>query len=317
MTNRKRRKYRSEASPNRKAVIIFVSCIVGSVLLSVIVALTIGNALGKAADSVQANGTKAPEIYSYDGEKTSPINASLLSLDAQTDDSIVQKIQSLPSGSEVSVCLRNEYGALNYRSDIARAVTGNAGGSIDLAALVSSLHEKSIYVSACFYASSPTADTETGRDAAIEYESALMLEILSCGVDDIIVTGLPADSTGIVNASLLFAKVREKSDGSVILGAALPYGVMLSDSYALAVTSYTEFADIFAIDTASCRKSGITHTAIVTQLRYVFEKYPIRVLTDISSDADRQAIVSELNSLGVYNIQVYKLSSYTGLSPAG
>ena len=316
MTKRRRRKYRSESSQSKKTILIFVLCILGSVLLALLTALIIGNALKEAAMRLDT-AKHENEIFSYDGIETSPVNASLLSLEGQTDESIAKKVEDLPSNSDVSICIRNDNGTLLYRSNVAFGVNGSYSGNIDLERLVTLLHKKSIHVSAICFVRAPSNTDVTGKEAAIEYESSLIAEAFAFGIDDIVLTGLPSDTEGIATASRLFAKAREKCEKKVIIGAALSYKTMLSSSGAYAVENYCTFADVFAIDMSSCRSAGFSHEAIATQLGIIFKTYPIRVLIDFYSESDRQTIISKLNSLGIYNIQAYKQSIYTASTPAG
>ena len=126
MTKRRRRRYRSEASPNKKAVTVFVLCILGMLLISLIVALIVGNALGNAAQKLD-RPTHENEIFSYEGLDTSPINASLLSLEGQTTESALKKVNELSANSAVSICLRKDSGTFLYSSDVAAGVTGSTG----------------------------------------------------------------------------------------------------------------------------------------------------------------------------------------------
>ena len=285
-------------------------------IIALTVALIIGNALKKASDKIPEYTEGSLEIYQYTGQDVPPVNAIMLDLSGETDSTIENTVKSLPSDtSAVSLYLRTASGVTAYRSDVALAVVGNAGGSIDLVNLVELLHSKDIYVSVCFFVNSPNTKSGAGFDAAVQYESALISEVLSTGVDDIILTGLPSDSDGIAKASLLFSEIRKACADTAFIGASIKYTTMISDSGALALTGYLSFADFCAIDTDGTKAAGIHAQEVVQTLSYHFSAYPLRLLVETYGESDRASTISALNSLGICNIQEHK--SATALAPMG
>ena len=313
---RRRKRYRSESSPNKKAVTVFVCAVFGALILSVVIALAIGNYLGKIVKKLDREPYEN-EIFSYDTQNTSPINATLLNLEGHTNESISQVIDSLQNESAVSVYLRGNSGTLLYKSNVFEGVHGNFGGIIDLPLLVEALHEKNIYVSAVCYVKSPSVTDSLALESTVEFEASLLLEIIKSGVDDIIITGISADTASISTASSLCARVRERSEKNTVLGAAVGYKTVLSDSGAYVAEKLNSFVDFIAIDTASCKSEGYSYTSLVSRLRFIFEQYPVRALIDCANDAERALALSELNSLGIYNIQFYKISTNSGSSAVG
>ena len=316
MKRRRRKRYRSESSPNKKAVGVFIIALLFTLILAVVIGLAIGKALGDAAKKLDRESYDN-EIFSYEASSTVPINAALLNLEGHTNDSILNKVDTLQNVSAVSVYLRGNSGTLLYKSNVFEGVHGNFGGIIDLPALVDKLHKKDIYVSAVCYVKSPSVKDELAFESTAEFESSLLLEIINSGVDDIVITGLETDTSSIAAASRLFAKVREKADKTVILGAALGYTAMLSESGAYCAEKYSSFADLIAVDMASCKSEGYSFASLAQRLSVIFEQYPVRALIDCANDTDRTAAVNELNALGIYNIQAYRSSDYSGPSAVG
>ena len=313
---RRRKRYRSESSPNKKAVTFFVLTVLGVLILSVIIGLAIGKHLGKIAKELDRTPPEN-EIFSYETLNTSPISASFLNLEGHTTESVLQKVSELSNTSAVSIYLRGNSGTLLYKSNVFEGVHGNFGGIVDLTSLVEALHEKNIYVSAVCYVKAPSVTDTLALDSTLEFESSLLLEIIKSGVDDVIITGISADTPSLSAASRLFARVREKSEKQIILGASVNYKTMLSESGAYAAETLSSFADFLAIDMAACKSDGYSYTSLINRLKFIFEQYPIRALIDCSSDDDRAQAVNELNSLGIYNIQAYKASVSSGTSAVG
>lgn len=294
-------------SQDKKHAVTVILVWSGTVLFAVILALLLGNALGNEADKIPNGSSLSTPIFKYETEHVPPIdNARLLSVYGQTNDSFVAAVNALPSNiTAVSLYLRSGRNAPYYKSAISQEVTGKAGGTLDLSAAVASLHAKNIYVSCCVDVFSPSTEDEAARNAAIQYEAALIAEIASAGVDDIILTNLPSGHDSIAAASLLFAEIRNKSEG-VVLGAAIGYEILMSDSGAAALEGYSSFASFCAVDTAGSRAKGQTSETIARKLLYCFEKYPLRILVEGTGDNNFLTQVSALNGLGIYNIQHHK-----------
>lgn len=284
--------------------------------VSVIIGLAVGNALGEAAKKLDRKN-RDNEIFSYETLNTSPINAVQLNLEGHTNDSILNKIDTLQDVTAVSLYLRGNSGTLLYKSNVFEGVHGNFGGIIDLPVIVEALHKKDIYVSAVCYVKAPSVTDSLAFESTAEFESSLLLEIINSGVNDTVITGLEANTESIAAASRLFARVREKAGKTVILGASVSYKAMLSDGGAYAAKKYCSFADLLAIDMASCRSEGYSYGSLAERLRIIFEQYPVRALIDCTGDTDRASAVNELNALGIYNIQAYKTSVYSGPSAVG
>ena len=284
------------------AVLIWVGCIV----LAVIIAAIIGNALGKEAGKINPGGENgAPEIFEYKGQTVPSVSATaVINPYGKSDDGIDSIIASLPSGTTaVSIYLKAESLAPSYKSAVYTAVSGNTGGRADLSRAVRILHDKNIRVCACFDATSPSVNDKDARDAALNYEAALISEALAFGIDDITICGLPSDSYGVAYASELFKIVREKNPSSV-LGAGIPYKVMMSSAAAGAISDYSSFADYCAVD-MSDMDEDLTEESVVSGLSYYFLEYPIRVIL-MTGEISVSSRVEALGRLGIYNVQVRK-----------
>ena len=296
---RKGRKHRAKISDSSKKILITVIIWISAALVAVLLALTVGNALGDAADSLKTEDA-APPIYEYIGEPAPPVNAFFLNIEGKNNDSVRKTLANLPVGADVSIVLRDADGSLNYRSSVAFGVTGDAGGACDLTGVVRDLKANGGRVSACFYSSLESAPTVGAKYAVIDYEAALIAEAFGAGVEDIVIINLPSDSEGAAYASRLFYEVRERCDNAC-LGAAISYRDVSSEKVG-AFELYHEFADFLALNTVDA-PVGTTAAGIASEMLYYFERYPLRVLMHTAEGNGREAQRIALATLGIYNVQ--------------
>ncbi len=302
-------------SGDRKHLLSVIALWLGVAVLSVIIALAIGNVLGDKADKLPNSPSVPANLYKYTGEDVQPIDAWLISLYGQTPEKLEAEVSAMPdSVRSVSLYLRSNGGATAYASAIYSAVTGNASGGMSLKEAVELLHKNGYYVSGCFDIGAPKLAGKDGCDALVGFETALICEALESGIDELILLGLPSGQDSIYITAGMFESIRKKHPDAV-LGAGIDYKLMLSDAGAEALLGYSEFADFCALDTSGAKAVGSNAVQIVKSLTYIFETYPIRLLFECSSDADRQAQADALRQLGITNIQSHKISTVG--APAG
>ena len=301
----KKRRQGGEKSGALTAVIIWGAVALGAVIL----ALIIGNILGDAADGIPS-GEEKPPLYEYDGMGASEIDALMLDIGGKSNKEIEAEVSKLRDKSDVSISLRGEDLKLKYDSEIAFAVMGDAG-TADLVGVAKLLKNKGMYISACFYTAIASVESVGASEAMSDYESALMLEAISAGVDEIVILGMPTNDTGIAYASSLFKKVREKAP-DVKLGAAFDYTEFSDGRAGYLTESYLKFADFCAVDARAAFAHGTNAAAVASENIFYFEKYPLRVLIADLGKADRATQVKALNQLGIYNIQSASTYSAAG-----
>jgi hypothetical protein len=271
----------------------------GAAAMSLILALIIGNAIGDAADKNAGeliSGGKPP-VYSYAGEEVKPISAHCL-------NGLTSKAVAAldPSVEAVSVTLRKLTGEPAYHSPLALAVTGNAGGSADLKTIVGELKARGIYVSGVFHSKFGSQSNENLREGVLGYEASLICEALECGVDEIVVMGLPTDSAGVAEASLLFKRVRERH-ADAVLGAAMPYSLLESGAAAAFIENYSGFASFLAVNTEGLMSTAETSAGLAEKYMIYFERYPLRLVIEAADKSNGRLQMEKLAALGIYNVQ--------------
>ena len=301
---------------NRKQTLSVLTVWLSAAALAIIVALAVGNALGDRAESLGGTPSSTPPIYEYEGADVQPVDAWYLSLSGQTVESISATIESLPqSVSAVSIYLRSGERAPEYYSPVYNTVTGMSSAGISLSEIVNLIHSKGLYVIGCFDLNSANLTSGSAGTALADFETSLICEAASSGIDEIVITNLPSDERGISAVSSIFKAVRAKNS-RVILGAAIGYKIMCSNVGAAALISYSKFADFCAVDASMARASGTSASAIVSELEYLFRSYPLRLLFEISDNEDRQSQSLALKQLGITNLQSHKQTTISS-TPAG
>jgi len=301
--NNRNSSFSSERKKSGSAVIIWIC----AATLAIIVALLIGNALNKKAESFK-NSAAAVFSYTYDANSVAPIEAHFLNISNHTDESLAAAINALPDNvSAVSLYLRQGDSAVSYSSPVCNAIL-NTSGNIDLAAAVSLLHNKNIYVSVCFDCNSFNISDVTARTAAIAFEAALISEAAKALVDDIIVTGSPSTDLGVSYVAMLFSEIRKLSP-TAILGVSMSFEALKSESGADALKKYSGFADFCLIDVSNEQSNGKDVTTLGNSLLHVFKVYPVRLLIGVTGEADFANQVEALNALGITNVQAYRQRS--------
>lgn len=303
----RRRKYRSQSPEGwlrLRVALIWTGAAVGALLL----ALIIGNILGNSADAMPGGGAGgATELYKYKAGDSAPVDAYYLGLSGQNDETFAASVELLPAGVKaVSLCLKS--GAYpNYRSEVCFALTGSYGGELDLKNAVSALKRKGLFVS-CFFDSTVAGAAEGyALSAATEYEAALILEVLSAGADEVVLTGLSAEREGMARVSQVCRRVRETVKEAK-LGAAVSYGSLSTcENVGYVIDTYLSFADVFCLDVSVGGEENA-----VSSLEYYFKNYPIRLLISDSGSDDRAAKALKLRELGIQNIQSVRRSSGGG-----
>jgi len=307
----KRHVKRRKSMLSEQKRIVYVALIwVAVALVSVFLALLLGNILGKRAERIKRE-TESAFSYTYTANSVAPIRAPFLDVKSKSNKDIESKVNALANKTEsVSVCLTDENGIPEYRSKVYESVAG-ACGSFDINSAMAFIKDKNIYVSACFLFNSFYVEDETSRNAAIAVEAAIVAEAVSAGVNDVIICDLPVTDLGISYVAKLFSEIRKLSP-SAVLGASIDYDNAISASGAAAIKDYSAFADFCAIDLSDKQSEGITAEDAARSLIYLFEVYPLRLLMSTSGLAEFNVQAETLKALGITNYQAYKYHESSG-----
>ena len=98
----KRRKHRTNKSAENNRTVIVILVWTGVAVLAVVLALLIGNTLGKEASKYKSNAHSDSFIYEYNATDVQPINALPLMIDGKTNASLESAINSFEKDSAKS-----------------------------------------------------------------------------------------------------------------------------------------------------------------------------------------------------------------------
>lgn len=216
-------------------------------LLSLVVSIAIGLALGKAAEDYENDSEKPYDIavkdyYSGD-KKVKAVNAHEYSWGYGTG-----YYHSIGI-NDFSVCLRDSDGFVTYHTEVDVIFGEGVGmGSRKLSDEVAEIRRDGGYVCAYFYSDALTEKDEYKRNIRKAYEIALINEAAKAGVDEILMIGLEptAENVGEVEA---FVSDISKAAGKTAIGVLVSTdAVKLTDSGNYTVPRVRAVCDFIALD---------------------------------------------------------------------
>lgn len=298
-----RRKDGSARSSQRMTALIIVAVFI---VLSAIVSVIVGIALGKRADGVELKSKYSFIFEPYkSGDKTvKPVDAFYYKLGTDAKGYIVN------GEGDLSLALRHVEGDLTFKSTAAQSA-GIVQNDVELSLKdeIEYVHSLGGYVCAYICSSAFECEDEYLRSIYKAYEIALIAEAASCGVDDILVVGIDINGDNIDEIE------KYVSDAAVAAGSA-PLGVLVTRSLMLAVSDNVYFAsrvrdvcDYLAIDMRYLDKGAdklaegeeISELdSLIGELEYYIEAYGLRAVLS----RENSSLYDALKDLGVTNIQI-------------
>lgn len=298
---RKRRRYGS-SRPSTRPWLLPLLIWSGSAVAAAVIALIIGNTLGRVADGIGNGGIPAdPQIYTYTISDVAPIDAYPLQVKGQSNETFSRLIEGLaPEADSVSLYL-SEKGIPLYRSEVYCAISGAYGGGLELDEALTALHGRGLYVSCCLTLQTLDSGNTYGNDAIVAYAAALICEVLDAGADEVVLLDMPTDRKSMATVSEICAGVRSSTEGAR-LGCAVEYGALgVAENPGYILETYSSFADVFCLDIGA-----VDPATAVESFAYYFRSYPVRVLFTDTGNGERAAKASALSAIGVVNIQSVK-----------
>lgn len=238
---------RKAMSGRSSRVWIIIVAVIAFLLLSVVVSVALGLALGKAAENYENNSVVKYDIgvedY-YSGDKrVKAVNAHEYSWGYGT--SYYNSIGI----NDFSVCLRDSDGFITYHSAVDVTVGEGAGmGSRNLSDEVSGIHGNGGYVCAYFYTNALDEKDEYKKSILKAYEIALINEAAKSGVDEILVIGLDPTSKNIGEVEAFVSQL-SLAAGKCALGVLVNSDdVKLTDNGEYLVPRVRAVCDFVALD---------------------------------------------------------------------
>lgn len=305
---KKHSKYSRRVAPgvrrSEKSVIVVV--LVLFILLCAIISVAVGILLGKKAE--QYNEEKhfdLPEFEYSSGEKV------IKSVDAYAYEPGSSVSGYISRGiTDLSLCVRDSEGKVTYNTAITEISEENSG-KYDLLETVELIHGYNGYVCAYFYVKSFAEENESLRDLYKAYELALISEIDSLGVDDILLLGIDVNVSNIDEIERFVYDAANSVKGAAV-GVALGEQTVRdnSESYILSrmssVSDYVALnlsdlsADADKVPEGSERGDASPLETLVDELYYYLKSYGMRVVIS----KDNASLYDSLKDMGISNLQI-------------
>ena len=302
------RRTRSVTGKSRAGLIVFL--IIAFLLLSAVISVAVGIALGKRADAVRPEEKYDLSIpdYTSDGKTVTSVEAYHFPVGANPGDYAYQGIYDL------SVLVRHKDGRLAYAFDTGERFPIDEMGDVSFSSLCSSAKDAGVRVCAYLYVTSFSCTDVYEREILKAYEISLIAEVAESGADDILLLGIDVNEDNIseieefvsraasaaVSTPLGVAVDREtvsKTENDIYLAARVR---ALCDYLALDLTDLTvaDGESIGKDENGDPIRSRLSE--ILDSYAYYVRTYPMRVIFSQSEFK----IYEPALALGVENMQI-------------
>jgi len=304
--------YKRKRPVGRKLSVIWLVIPI-SALLAFILALILGNTLGKMADSagspdsVPQSSASSPTVSPHGPVTVNAANVTLKGIYDNTAASV--KAQIPTDASAVSMTLFDEDKTPYYSSSVA-ASFGNGCGELTLKNVFRPIEENELYATVLF-PSSLLSSADPNKNAVISaYEATLTAELYSAGADEIVIHfyKLGNDSEVISEnfLSLMTAYVSaiRMQSKELRVGITLTPTDLKNRSNSVTVQNLHQIADFCALDLTAI-ESEEELTRILIDLSPDILRHEMRLI--LTREGRSDAFLAEtqklLDRLGMKNIQ--------------
>ena len=303
-------RYRRNAYAKTRIKII-VTVLVTLLVVALVAFLVIG---GMLDSKVTADRNNQISGETQDAENATPhaevasVKGYGVTLSGATTTTITDKATEISKagGSNISFVVRDNSGKELYSSALAQSMGKQSAGSyIDITDVESKASAKGLSSSAIVPIYSFAKKDNVERATQLFYDAAICVESFREGADDVLIK---LEGTEITDKNieelLRFATWVKDLDSSVILGIALTKDMLSKEGAELLVGKLYEKYDFLALDLTTL-KSGesISQNGNNNEIQFYLLMYKMRVLLPNVAGDDLKAIVSEIESMNVYNWQ--------------
>lgn len=301
---------RRSASPYKRSAAPIVISVIAFLILSFVISIAIGVALGKRAEN--DDGGKRIDLsieeYESNGKKVSPVEAYHFPTASSPYDYVRQEIYDL------SVCVSNKEGKLNYYLEAAEKMPLRENGEKSFAVLCADAQDAGARVCAYVYVTAFEIEDKYEREVVKAFEIALVEEIAKAGASDILLLGIDVGEENIKEVEDFVAKAANSSQ-NVQLGVAVTEETLrLTENEIYIAARVRSACDYLALDLTHLRvadgesagidSNGDRKPSLLEQTlennKYYVKSYPMRILFSQSEFRIYQYALE----LGVENMQI-------------
>ena len=289
----------------RRSSLLPVIIIVVSVLAVLfLLFLLIGNGLNKKMQEYIPDATTT-ETQSKE-QKLAPASVGCFYLDVSAIDNNLSRLSS-NGVSAVSFEARSSDNVPVYDSDVAKAF-GKSCGTLSVSSLMSRARSRGMHVSAYFVLEFMKEKNADIRAAKLGYEAALVSELCSDGVDDVMVYA-PDVTSENYEELIRFAQSVKQTNSDAKIGISVKPDIYSHQNAAVMIDALFEAFDIVGIDLSDLEEKDIdksVEAALASNLYYIL-RYNARVILPSVQDTElAQKLTDALTSSNVQNYQYIK-----------
>ena len=312
MAKRRRKRYsrRTKTAGKTSRAPLIILCVAIFLILSVSFCVVIGILLGQRADEAASRPRFEFERVEYQsgGKAVKSIEGYYFAKGASAADYYVQGIR------DFSFCLRHEDGSLDHASFVASALGFDAtDDEYSVQRTVSRIHDEGGRACGYFYVSAFDEQNAALRDVYIAYELALLEEMASSGIDEILLMGIDVDEQNIGEVEEFLAKASLASPSTAI-GVCISLDTLrLTDDEIYLAARMKNACDFLALDlchlTTKDGESGVDENgeptaslleSIIGQNEYYIRSYRTRLVFS----REQSQIYRSAAALGVVDFQI-------------
>lgn len=256
-------------------------------LVALVLALIVGSILGGVADKTGGKVYERKDLHDFGGvEEAAEKFASVPALDADhmslaglDNGDIRGALSDLEFGDGVAVLLYDGEGRVYYSSDLeaTTSVILTEKSSVSLSSFAERAESKGRVSVGVFVSTAFAEESEAARILARAKEMAILSEIASSGMDELLLLGLPSDPALAVEVNTYLYELSTLLNGRMRLGVAVDgTGDAAAMAHAVAVTA--EYADRFVLDLRGLSNEALT--AAIEANAYYLTYYKMGVVFD-------------------------------------
>lgn len=255
-------------------------------LVALVLALIVGSILGGVADRTGGKVYERKNLHDFGGVEEAEerfasvpaLDADYMSLSGMDNGDIRSALSNLEFGDGVAVLLYDD-GRVYYSTDLedTTSVSLTEKSSVSLSTFAERAQGKGKVSIGIFLSSAFFEEGEAARILARAEELAILSEIASSGMDELLLVGLPSDPALAVEVNAYLRELSVLLDGRMRLGVAVD-GREDATDMAHTVAVAVEYADRFTLDLRGLSDEELT--AAIEANAYYLTCYKMRVMFD-------------------------------------
>ena len=300
--------YRRQRRRRGLPPVLIIALVTVALLLAIF--LIVGNALNNKTQNQPSVTT--PANTETEQSKPLPQSVQCFVLDIEGESAYATQTnisKHAESGTRaLSVKVKGADGAVLFNSNVAKEFGKQSGSFIEMSTVVSRAKAQGMYVSAYFELDFISEENFDLRTAKLGYEAALVSELVTSGVDDVMISAGEAKSENIPEL-IRFAENIKAVNKNAKIGIALKSELYAGSESAMNIDSLNAVYDILGIDLSKPPSEGMTEYiegALSRNLYYILRYNARVILPGLSDAAQANAISGVVSSNSITNYQYVK-----------